>query len=130
MNGRIVFAVVVSAALLLGAGCATKGIYNVSNAPVATAKANPTTDEVKQAIVRAGAGLGWSMKEAGPGKIIGTLNLRTHMAAVDVTYDTKAYSIQYKDSSNLNYDGTSIHNNYNGWVQNLDKGIRTQLSLL
>ena len=128
MNGRIVFAVVVSAALLLGAGCATKGIYNVSNAPVATAprRIRRRMRSSRPSSAPAPA-LGWSMKEAGPGKIIGTLNLRTHMAAVDVTYDTKAYSIQDKDSSNLNYDGTSIHNNYNGWVQNLDKGIRTQL---
>ena len=70
------------------------------------------------------------MQDVAPGNILATLNLRTHMAQVDVSFDTKAYSIQYKDSTNLNYNGTSIHSNYNGWVQNLDKSIRTQLSLL
>jgi hypothetical protein len=45
-----------------------------------------------------------------------------------VTYDTKTYNIQYKDSSNLDYNGTSIHKNYNGWVENLDKAIRSQLA--
>ena len=47
-----------------------------------------------------------------------------------VVYDTKSYSIKYKDSSNLNYDGKSIHKNYNGWVENLDKAIRSNLVAL
>jgi hypothetical protein len=33
------------------------------------------------------------------------------------------------DSTNLNYDGTNIHRNYNGWITNLDKAIRSQLTL-
>jgi hypothetical protein len=52
------------------------------------------------------------------------------MAKVDVKYDTKTYNITYKDSSNLEYDGKNIHKNYNGWIQNLDNGIRAQLSNL
>ena len=57
----------------------------------------------------------------------GTLNLRSHTAIVDITYDTRTYSIKYKDSTNLGYDGRNIHSNYNGWIENLDKGIQTQL---
>ena len=53
---------------------------------------------------------------------------RDHRAVVDVRYDTKTYSIKYKDSSNLQYDGTSIHKNYNGWIQNLDNAIRARLT--
>jgi hypothetical protein len=52
------------------------------------------------------------------------------LAVVDVNYSTRSYSITYKDSTELQYDGKSIHQNYNGWVQNLDKGIRAQLSAL
>jgi hypothetical protein len=52
------------------------------------------------------------------------------MAVVDVNYTPQTYSITYKDSSNLGYDGQSIHKNYNGWVQNLDKAIRAQLGAL
>ena len=36
----------------------------------------------------------------------------------------------YKDSANLHYDGKTIHSNYNGWIQNPDKAIRTQLDML
>lgn len=110
-------------------GCRSAGIYNVSAAPVAANKA-VSMDDVQKAIIRAGAGLGWQMKPVEPGLIVGTLTLRTHMAMVNVKYDTKTYSITYKDSSNLDYTGDSIHKNYNGWVTNLDRGIQSQLSNL
>ena len=74
------------------------------------------------------AAYGWQMVPKGPGNIEGTLILREHRAVVDVRYDTKTYSIKYKDSSNLQYDGASIHKNYNGWIQNLDNGIRARLT--
>lgn len=108
-------------------GCRSAGIYNVSAAPVVANK-TVSMEDVQKAIVRAGVGLGWQMKPMEPGLIVGTLNLRTHMAMVNIKYDTKTYSITYKDSNNLDYSGDSIHKNYNGWIQNLDSGIRSQLS--
>lgn len=110
-------------------GCRSAGVYNVSSAPVVANKA-VSMEDVQKAIVRAGVGLGWQMKPVEPGLIVGTLTLRTHMAMVNVKYDTKTYSITYKDSSNLDYTGDSIHKNYNGWVTNLDRGIQSQLSNL
>jgi hypothetical protein len=118
---------VISVVALLG-GCSA-GVRNISDAPVEANK--PVTQEdVQKAIVRAGATLGWQMKLVKPGLIVGTLNLRGNMAKVDINYDTKAYSITYKDSSGLNYDGSTIHKNYNGWIENLNNGIRVQLSSL
>lgn len=103
-------------------------IYNVKSAPIETPGGKPPTmAEVEKAIVRAGSALGWRMQPVQPGLVVGTLNLRSHSAVVNVTYDTRTYNISYKDSTELNYDGTNIHKNYNGWVQNLDKGIRAQL---
>lgn len=87
-------------------------------------------DEVGKAILRAGGTLGWQMKQVEPGYILGTLKLRSHVAVVDVRYTTQNYSIKYKDSTNLNYDGTNIHSNYNGWISNLDRAIKTQLANL
>lgn len=124
-------AVVASVLVLLAAGCrGSVPIYNVTDASVAASKPNPSLDEVGKAIQRAGAALGWQMKEMKPGHMLGTLNLRKHVAVVDVNYSVKSYSIRYKDSTELNYDGSNIHANYNGWIQNLDKGIRAQLSNL
>ena len=124
-------AIVVSVLVMFAAGCrGSVPVYNVTNTPVAASKPNPSLDEVGKAIQRAGVQLGWQMKETKPGLMVGTLNLRKHVAVVDVNYSAKSYSITYKDSTELQYDGKSIHQNYNGWVQNLDKGIRAQLSAL
>ena len=105
-------------------------VYNVSAEPVTSTKPAPALDEVGKAIQRAGVTLGWQMREARPGLIVGSLILRRHMATVAVTYDTRAYSITYKDSAELDYDGQNIHKNYNGWIQNLDRNIKAQLSAL
>lgn len=70
------------------------------------------------------------MQDSKPGVLEGTLNLRSHMAKIEIQYNNNSYSILYKDSSNLNYDGTKIHSNYNGWIQNLQKAIQVQLNTL
>ena len=119
---------VIPIVLLLLVGCRTADLYNVQGAPGAS-KAVSMAD-VEAAIRRAGQGLGWQIVPQGPGKAEGTLVLRDHRAVVDITYDTKSYSIKYKDSSNLQYDGKTIHSNYNGWIQNLDKAISKELLAL
>jgi hypothetical protein len=121
------------AALLVGlmiAGCNTVPIMNVDNAAVATPSGKPLTrEQVRAAIIRAGGALGWQMKDDGPNNIVGTLTLRTHTAVVDIPYSASNYSIKYRSSVNLDESGGNIHKNYNGWVQNLNRGINTQLSL-
>ena len=126
---RDVLRIVVPAVLLLLVGCRSAPLYNVDSTPVVANKA-VTLVEVEKAIMRAGAGLGWQIVPRAPGQIEGTLLLRTHRAVVDISYNTQSYSIKYKDSTNLDYDGTNIHSNYNGWIQNLDNAIRAQLGLL
>jgi len=115
------------------AACKSAPILNVSDEQFDAQ--NKTMGEVTQGIKLAGAGLGWQMKIVKPGLIIGTLYLRTHMAKVNITYDTKSYSINYKDSTNLDYKTNSsshdgqdvIHSNYNGWIQNLNNAIHQQV---
>ncbi len=128
------FAIVLLAGLSLAiaTGCRTSTpIYNVQDATVVTNSDKPATaNDVKKAILRAGTSLGWNMKEEKPGHIIGTLNLRSHMAQVDIKYSPSSYSITYRDSQNLNYDGTNIHGNYNGWVQRLQQNIQSQMNLM
>jgi hypothetical protein len=104
-------------------------IYNVADAPVTSASGKAlTNDQVKQAIIRAGAALGWVMKEAGPGKLTANLAVRKHTAEIEIPYSSKAYSINYKNSTNLDAADGQIHKNYNGWIQNLSKGINAQLA--
>ena len=112
------------------AACATVApIQNVSNAPVTSASGKTlSADQVRGAIVRAGAALGWQMKEAGPGKLAATLQLRTHSAEIEIPYSPSSYSITYKSSVDLKEKDGQIHKNYNGWIQNLTRGINAQLS--
>lgn len=129
MFNKIVI-IALSAALLVLSGCRSAPVYDVDDAEVVASTGQTSADSVRKAIVRAGGSLGWVMKNAGKGKLVGTLMLRKHVAIVDIDYSAKSYSIHYKDSQNLNYDGTNIHNNYNGWVQNLNRAIQSQLSML
>lgn len=119
----LVFALV----LLVMAGCRTAPVYNVQSSDLG-ASPRASLAAVTQAIKRAGIGLGWQMSEDGPGRITGRLALRSHVAVVGITYDTRHFSISYRDSTNLKYDGSQIHNNYNEWVRNLEQAIRVEAS--
>ena len=112
------------------AGCRSNPVYNVMGAPVATSTRSYALSDVRNAIQQAGVSLGWQMKGIRPGLIVGTLYVRDHMAQVEIPYDRKTYSVIYRDSQNLDYDGVNIHSNYNGWVQRLSAAINAQLSLL
>ena len=120
---------VFAAAIALTACSTLAPIQNVENVSVSSsANKALSRDEVRGAIVRAGAGLGWIMKDAGPGMINGTLILRTHTAEVQIPYSATSYGIVYKSSINLQESGGKIHRNYNGWVQNLQRGINAQIA--
>jgi hypothetical protein len=112
-------------------GCTSAPIMNVDSEAVSSASGKPLTqDEVRGAIIRAGTALGWQMKDEGPNKLIGTLTLRTHTAVVEIPYSATRFSIKYRSSVNLNESGGKIHKNYNGWIQNLNRGINAQISAL
>lgn len=114
--------------------CKSAPILNIDNASFSS-DSSLSMGKVTNGIVRAGSTLGWRMDKKHPGLIIGTLNIRTHMAKVAIKYNTQSYSIRYKNSSNLDYKSSSsssdgnekIHSNYNGWIQNLDNAIQQQV---
>ncbi|MFZ1642336.1 MAG: hypothetical protein WAV07_13095 [Candidatus Contendobacter sp.] len=105
-------------------------LTDVEGTPILTSTHNYTLDDVRDAIQQAGVSLGWQMRGVRPGLIIGTLTVRKHMAQVEIPYDRKSYSIVYRDSQNLNYDGVNIHRTYNGWIKRLNDAIKVQLSRL
>jgi hypothetical protein len=111
------------------AGCNTMPIQNVSESPVISATGKPLSNEqVRAAIERAGGALGWQMRDDGPNTLAGRLQLREHIAVIEVSYSPRAYSIKYRSSVNLDEKDGNIHKNYNGWIQNLTRGINAQLS--
>lgn len=127
-NGFKFFAIFSILAFML-IGCRTAPVMNIDNAAIPVSEKHSSKD-IKKAIIRAGATLGWNMKSIKEGHMIGTLHLRKHVAVVDITYNKNEYSINYKDSTNLNYDGKNIHSNYNGWIQRLNQNILVQINTL
>ncbi len=121
----------ISAFVLLTAFGAGTPIRNVVDSPIPPHPA-ATMENIEKAIVRAGLTLGWKMTPKGPGNVQGVLDIRKHQAIVDITYDTKTYNVTYRDSTNLDYraDNKTIHSNYNGWIQNLDKAIQANIRTL
>jgi hypothetical protein len=116
-------------ALVFMSGCRSGTVHNVVGMP-AEVKNSTSDDQMYNAIKQAGISLGWIVKKMDEGHATAQLNLRSHMALVDIKYTQKEYSITYKNSMNLDYNkekGT-IHSNYNGWIQNLNQAIQVQLS--
>jgi hypothetical protein len=117
-------------ALIIGCVSNLAPLHNVESQPISASRA-VSLDEVGKAIIRAGASIsGFQMKQVKPGLITATYARRGLSAVMEIKYDTKQYSIAYKDSQGLQYDGAQIHKTYNGWVQRLDGRIKAQLSQL
>ncbi len=116
-------------ALALGLGaCTSAPIYNVASDSFSAGEAKPLAVRSEQ-IKRAGAQLGWIVEDVTPptpGVLKATLYIRSHKAVVRIDFSQTQFSITYVDSSNLNYDGQTIHRNYNGWIQNLRGAIIEQ----
>lgn len=125
------FKFLVVGGLLVLAACRAAPLENVGPEMLG-APADATLPQVTQAIKQAGAGLGWIMvpDPNKDGLIKGTLHLRRHTAVVDVAFNTKTFTIDYVTSTNLMYDGTRIHKNYNSWVNNLANAIKAQAAAI
>lgn len=120
--------IVVLAVVLAAGACRTVPVHDVT-APLAPAPTTRLTmDEVGQAIWRAGQKRRWQIETVAPGTLTGTLKRRKHVAVVTITHDTSTFTITYKDSTNLHYDGREIHKRYNHWVQNLESAIRREIA--
>ena len=112
-------------ALVFVIACHQAPIMNIESTPIVTT--SPTTTKIENAIQKAALSLNWKPRKVAPGLIEATLFVRSHKAVVEIPYSTKTYSIRYKSSENLKYDGKTIHSFYNSWVQNLDRAIQREL---
>jgi len=85
-------------------------------------------EQVTEAILAAGAEAGWTAKVVRPGLIEGSREWSNgkHSMTVEVIYDAKNYEIKYKDSKNLQYDGSSVHRQYWLRVQRWDEAIKAR----
>lgn len=116
--------------LLVLSACRTTEVRNVESEPL-FAPETATMADIKKGIMRAGLHRNWLMQEVAPGHLEAKVDVRgKHSATVDIFFDTKRFSILYKDSQNLKYDGNTIHSNYMTWVENLKTDIKKEMSLI
>jgi hypothetical protein len=92
------------------------------------------TEQVAKAIKAALVGRNWVVAQDEPGRIVSTLNLREHMAKIEVAYDVQTIRIRYLDSGELMYAEKKgqrvIHRNYLNWIQNLRNDMNRNLTLV
>ena len=136
MNRKLIGVVLFSLCIaLLGTGC-RKGVpvtpfgnsIAYSGKIQNDAAREEQKDKVKRAIIDAGSSLGWVMKPVNESTIEGTLYIRSHVAIVNIQYDATRYTINYKNSVNLNYKDGKIHPQYRNWVLRLQRQIDAELS--
>ena len=93
---------------LPGESLARRGvpIVNYDNVPVVRADRAVLTDaRLREGIVRGVQRTGWIVLEDTPGRIVANLIIRggKHSMTVEIRYGSGSFSIDYRDSHNLNY---------------------------
>ena len=91
-------------------------------------------EQVAKAIKAALVGRTWAVTQDEPGHIVSTLNLREHMAKIDIVYDLQTIKIKYLESGELMYAEKKgqrmIHRNYLNWILNLVNDMNRNLVLV
>jgi hypothetical protein len=116
----------VAATVLLLAACVSR-LHPVMNFEASDVPAGLSQAKVQEVITSSARALKWKAKTVRPGLVVAKINVRGHVAEVSIPYSNKNYSIFYKSSKNLDYNGHDIHRNYNRWVANLNKKIQDRL---
>ncbi len=119
----------VTAVCLLLAGCfgRIQPVYSVFNHPIPPAAEYMTLSEISDVIELSAINRKWLVEEQYPGLLTLTHRKKTHVAVVEVSFNQSGYSMKYKNSSDLLYNGSTIHRNYNRWVANLELDIEMNL---
>lgn len=117
----------IAAVTLSLAACKTIPVRDYDHQITSSANKQLTKKDVEKAIVSACQQRGWMCKATSEGTIAGLLDVRKHQVKIDIVYDEKSYSLKYKDSMNMKYDGDSIHKKYGQWMNNLSRSIDNQL---
>ena len=109
---------------MLSACARTAPVQQIST----TVSVGHTQEQVKNAILKAGAQRKWIMTQVSPGVIKARYQTRNHVAEVRITYTATYYNIKYDSSLNLQASDGKIHKNYNRWVRNLDNDTPVNFS--
>jgi hypothetical protein len=71
----------------------------------------------------------WAFEGREPGVITASVSPRSHYLRVDIVYDAHTVEVVIVDADNMKYSGSRIHGKAIQWIGNLEKIIRSGLSL-
>ena len=90
-----------------------------------------TIEKMEEAILTAGRFSDWHVTVVEPGQALARTTVRgKHSVSVDILFNTEGFTVKYRDSQNLKYDGETIHEMYNIWVRELTLVIERELRLI
>lgn len=112
---------------------ARHGATSLKDPPPLPVPQGEKPEVVEKAILSSGVRRNWMVVDKKPGLVVLQYAPREFSVTVNVSYDSQAVKIAYKDSANMEYgqeDGHPvIHPNYNRWVNNLAHDIAGELTL-
>lgn len=125
MTRRVLTLCLLSVPVLFLSGNAaarTQPVYNIVDKPIVSGSGTPLTmEQVGSTLAAAARYKRWTVAEVEDGYLRAQINVRKHFAAIDIRYTNATYSITYRDSEVLKYDGSKIHRNYNKWIKLIEK---------
>ena len=114
-------------------GCSrSRPIMNIDNNTIPSLNdgSSMSLEVVKNAILTACGRRGWTTKVKDGNVIEANVVVREHQATIEIPFSQNSYSIVYKDSEGLRYQGSgTIHKNYNGWITMLSASIQQELGM-
>ncbi len=126
MPVRRYFTLVAFATITLLAGptasARTQPVYDIIDKSIPLGSGRELSmDEVGEILGDAARTKGWSVAKVSDGYLRAEIHVRKHFAAIDIRYTPITYSMTYRDSLVLKYDGTKIHRNYNKWIKLIER---------
>lgn len=107
-------------------GACSSVMMPIENRPLAPPRP-VTLEELETTIALAIRHRKWDARKLAPGHIEATYMKSRHVVVVDVIFDTKSFSIRYKNSENMHYTGSTIHGRYNEWTEKLARLISARV---
>lgn len=118
--------------ILMGflAGCTSKPMIKIYDEPISgpIRGEQKSFESVSEAIMSGAQKSGWVPIYIRPGIIEANLLIKEFRVKVEIPYTIDKFSINYISSENLDYDGKSIHKNYNKWLIKLYQCIQIELN--
>ncbi len=119
------------AVMALFAGCqSTVPIHESEGVPIPSALNERDSKELAVEVVNDPiiTGRGWYLTERHDDRVSLRLEIRTHVAEVDVYFEDNRLKPVLVSTENLHQTNGEIHPNFNVWIRNLESDMRRVLS--